>query len=108
MGVDRSDYIVYGWKMKYSDDIDYYDDKFQKYLEGHPDVDETLVIDGMCGEYAVFGTYVDHVEDDGDGWEFKELAFEDFDSAHLKELYKELFGTEPEGEPKLMIFSHFS
>lgn len=106
MGVDRTDYIIYGWKMEYSDK--YYEDKLLKYVEGHKNVNETLVVDGMCGDYAVFGTLIDHCDDDGEGWDFVELSFQDLDAEALKKLYKELFETEPVGEPKLLIFSHYS
>ena len=113
MSVDRSDYIIYGWKLPYElkdtkgENIDLWDDKFLPMIEGHPGEKFTLIIDGMCGKYNAFGLSVAQSNED---WEFEKLNFEDISSKkeQVKNKYKELFGTEIEEDPYLFIFSHFS
>lgn len=111
MSVERTDYIVYGWKLPYelkneNGKIDLWADKFLPYIEGHKGETFTLVSDGMCGSYNVFGKLLAHATDDGDGWGFKNLDLSNLNPIEVKEKYKELFNSEP-SEPCLFIFSHF-
>lgn len=118
MGVERTDYIVYGYKLPYEirnsngDEIDFYEDyenekenKFLPLIEGHEGEEFTIVSDGMSAEYNVFGLLIK--QSDYDGWGFIELNFGNFDSEKVKSKYKELFECEIKEEPKLIIFSHF-
>lgn len=113
MSVDRTDFIVYGWKLPYklkneNGEIDLWADKFLPFIEGHKGVEYTLISDGMSGEYNVFGKLIAHATDDGNGWGFKNLDFTATNSEEVKSKYKELFeiDTSP-SEPYLFIFSHF-
>jgi hypothetical protein len=116
MGVDRTDYIVYGWKLPYDfkdangDEIDWYDDKFLPYLEGHEGIKHTLIPDGMCGKYCVFGEIIDF--DNDDGWDFQELPLDIQptwnDENNLSKKFEEVFGVDAKELPKLFIFSHYS
>lgn len=115
MGVDRADYIVYGWKMPYElldkdgNEIDLWDPKFESSKCGFPGEEFTLVSDGMCGEYNVFGLRLLHLDDEGEGWDFVNLdVLQSLDSEKVKSRYTELFGIEPTSEPTLFIFSHYS
>ena len=114
MGVDRSDYIMYGWKLPYEildnegNEIDLWDDKFESVMYQFPDEKFLLVSDGMCGDYNAFGLRVLYCDDDGEGWDFVNLDISSFDSEKVKSKYVELFGIEPTTEPTLFIFSHFS
>jgi hypothetical protein len=115
MGVDRIDYIVYGWKLPYKIEgkngkINIWDDKFLPLIEGRQGEKHFICVDGMCGKYVVFGILIDS-SDDYEGWTFQELNIHtienNFDN-ELKNRYIDLFESEPQSNPKLLIFSHFS
>jgi hypothetical protein len=113
MSVDRTDYIVYGWKLPYEmknskgDQIDFWDDKFLPMIEGHEDEAYSLIIDGMMGEYTVFGIVIEQ-DEDGNGWDFVHLSGVRVNHDHLKDKYREIFDVEGEvADPYLFIFSHF-
>jgi len=113
MSVDRTDYIVYGWKLPYEmknskgEKIDFWDDKYLSMIEGHPDEIYSLIIDGMMGEYIVFGIVIKQ-DEDGNGWNFIHLKNPMFDPNELKESYREVFDVEGEvADPYLFIFSHY-
>ena len=114
MGVDRSDYIMYGWKLPYEildnegNEIDLWDEKFESVKCGFPGEEFRLISDGMCGEYNVFGLRMLYLDED-DGWDFVNLdILQSIDSDKVKSKYVELFGIQPTTEPTLFIFSHFS
>lgn len=114
MGVDRSDYIIYGWKLPYKVftpdgvEIDLWDDpKFLPYIEGHKGIDHTLIIDGMSGEYTAFGDWIAS-GNDSIGFEFIELEFSQLNPESTKNKFKEVFGFDPPGEPKILVFTHWS
>ena len=114
MGVDRSDYIVYGWKLPYEildtegNEIDVYDEKFESMMCGFEGEDYTLICDGMCGNYNVFGLNVQSCDGEYEGWDFVNLDIASCDAEKVKSKYVELFGIYPTTEPTLFIFSHFS
>ena len=116
MGVDRTDYIVYGYKLPYelkneNGKIDLWDDKFLPMIEGHQGEEFTLVSDGMCGQYNVFGIRIESGGDKYEGWDFVHLDFKNLDAEKVKSKYREVFELkedEPIAEPYLFIFSHFS
>lgn len=114
MGVDRSDYIIYGWKLPYEildtegKEIDLYHEKFESMMCGFEEEEYTLISDGMCGNYNVFGIPILYCNEEYEGWDFVEIDIQKFDADKVKAKYKEMFKTEPETEPKLFIFSHFS
>ncbi len=118
MGVDRSDHIVYGWKLPYDlkdsngNKIDFWDKKFLSMIEGHPGEEFTIIIDGMSGKYVVFGLKVESCYDDsGEGWDFTNLDINDFDAEDVKSEYRKVFELKEDEiitEPYLFIFSHYS
>jgi len=70
MGVDRTDYLMYGAKVDY-DAVDY--DKHGTEMEGRPVRAFDLVVDNMSGKYAVAGKIVAQ-SDPYDGLEFTEIT----------------------------------
>lgn len=117
MGVNRKDYIIYGWKLPYNmkdkdgNKIDPYDGEFVKYNDNENEGEITLIEDGMCGEYMVFGYLVKAYGSDTDwyeGWGFAELDTDAIDKAYLETLFDKLFGHKDDMKPKLFIFSHYT
>lgn len=88
--------------------IDLYDEKFESIMCGFEAEDFTLITDGMCGKYNVFGLSVQQCNDEYEGWDFVNLDIASFDAEKVKSKYNELFGIYPTTEPTLFIFSHFS
>ena len=110
MGLYRTDYIVYGWKlpllMKDKDDnlINFWDDKFVPYTEGHKGVEYTIVRD-FDKKHLVFGKVMGV---NCDGWDYENLNLI-LDAEEVKNKYKEVFGVEGVvAEPYLFIFSHWN
>lgn len=114
MGVDRTDYIVYGYKLppdlkNEKGKIDFWDDKFLPMIEGHPGEEFIIVNDGMMGEYTIFGIKIKSADEDT-GWDFVTLDLKTLDPEKVKKRYREVFelNDEPGAEPYLFIFSHYS
>lgn len=119
MGVDRTDYIVYGWKLPYDiqdangQNIDFWDNKFRPMIEGQRGVIHTIVRDGMTRDYTVFGVRIKSDHDQNVGWEFEHLDIMGFDQEELIADFRRLFNPSEEfikaiGKPTVFIFSHFS
>jgi hypothetical protein len=109
MGVDRTDHIVYGWKLPFDIEVD--EDKCLPMIEGHEGEEFTIIQDGMGGEYTVFGLTLNSGGDKYEGWDFVHLDFRKLDTEKVKAKYREVFNipqTEAITEPYLFIFSHFS
>lgn len=111
MSIDRTDYIVYGWKLPYDmkdskgQEIDFWDEKFIPMIEGHKGEEYSLIIDQMMGEYIVFGKVI--AEDD-EGWNFTYLTNIVQDSEKLMNKYREVFNVSGRiSEPYLFIFTHY-
>jgi hypothetical protein len=112
MGVDREDYIIYGYKFPAYIDKDgkkwYWDD--EKYEE-YSDADEgemIFIVDGMNGEYAVFGKLIQKAD------EFEGLSMEVLEEPETDEqeklinLAEELFGEHTTiGAPSYIVFTHW-
>lgn len=120
MGVDRTDYIIYGFKMKPSDlkskGINIHDYKFLPYIEGHHGVKEVIVYDYMSGRYVVFGRLINRAEDH-EGTNFTTISFQDFfndeERDFVTDTFRKLFGESvyndlEEDEPQIFVFSHYS
>jgi hypothetical protein len=117
MGVSRTDYIVYGWKLpsdikdKDGKVIDFWDEKFLPYIEGHLGVKYIFISDGMCGDYCVFGKKLNVQRDDEyEDTNFKELDISpsNLNSMEAFSKYLEVFGMGAETPPAVLVFSHFS
>jgi len=114
MSVNRTDYIVFGWKLPYElknskgERINFYDDdKYLPMIEGHPNEPYSLIIDGMSGDYIVFGKIIAEADDD-EGWGFNYLTNLIQDPYELISKYHEVFDVKGIiAHPHLFIFSHF-
>jgi hypothetical protein len=120
MGVDRTDYIVYGFKLHPNDlkakGISIHDDKYLPYMEGHPDIVDVIVYDAMSGKYVVFGNLINKAEEH-EGTIFTTISYKDFfddeERRRVTDKFKELFGDAvygdlEEDEPQMFVFSHYS
>jgi hypothetical protein len=121
MGVDRTDYIIVGYKMNPEElkekGINTWDDKYLPFIEGHPGVPYALINDGMSGEYAVFGKVIQRAEE-WEGFKFQEITAADFatvssfEAVALADKVVELFGAvythDNIPKPSMFVFSHFS
>jgi len=114
MGVDRSDYMIYGYKLP----ADYFEskgielfegDKYMPYIEGWKGEDYSIVNDQMCGKYVVFGYSIAYAN--SNGFDFTELPSDGWPVKpdQVKEKFKEVFGFTDEslGEPKVLLFTHY-
>lgn len=107
MGVDRTDYLMFGVKLDY-DVFDW--DKHEAEAEGGPDAAFDLVQDGMCGKYVVAGKIIAR-SDPYDGIEFREIAASDLpqDVPLLAKTVSDKMGVPlASTDFKLFLFSHFS
>ncbi len=118
MGVDRSDYLVYGWKMPYEVD----DQLSEEYWDDVNEYDINFIADGMSGKYIVFGSVIASADDPSEGWGFVEL--DNLKPTFAPEIFGEfgeVFGKYSEKSladilktynipetPKLLLFSHYS
>lgn len=107
MGVYRTEYIIYGWKLPYDigkdQELDLYE--IDEILESP----FSLIVDGMMGKYCVFGEIINQTSDEG--WEFTILDLEKMDSQKLIDKYKEIFKLNSEEivtDPYLFVFTHYS
>lgn len=115
MGVDRTDYIVYGYKLPYrienkNEEIDLWDEKFLPMIEGHQGEEFTIVRDVVLEKYVVFGKLIERCEGGYVGWDFVHLDIDQLDAEKVKSKYREVFELEEDesiAEPHLFIFSHF-
>lgn len=114
MGVDRSDYLIYGYKLPAdylkSKGIEIFEgDKYMPYIEGWKGEDYAIVHDQMAGKYCVFGYSVAYAN--SNGFKFVELPPDGWPvtADQIKEKFKEVFDfVDGElGEPKVLLFTHY-
>jgi hypothetical protein len=119
MGVERTDYIVFGFKMNPEllkrKRINIWDDKYLPFIEGHKGVPDVFVYDGMNEEYAVFGKLINRAEEH-EGVNFTTISYKDFfdveESSRVIGKFIELFGEDmldelDDDEPQMFVFSHY-
>lgn len=114
MSIDRTDYIVYGWKLPYDmkdskgNKISFWDEKFLPMIEGHKGEEYSIIIDNMCGNYIVIGKVLASTKE-SDGWNFIPLKYWDSsEREELKDKYRKMFDIEGGvADPYLFIFTHF-
>ena len=102
MGLDRTDYIIYGWKLPVKmDGFDYWDDKYLPYIEGHPGEDYTIVLEEE-NKFLAFGKLIGIAET----WDTN-INIKDLNPKEVQKKYQEVFETdEISSEPYLFIFTN--
>lgn len=107
MGVDRTDYIIYGYKLiDELNELDLWDDKFMKYIEWS--TDSLALIDGGMNDSPTMFGFVIESADEYEGFDVIELDFnvDKNKKEVLIEKAKELFNITT--DPKYFVFSRFS
>lgn len=118
MSVDRTDYIIIGYKMPYGvklksgemlNNLIWDDEKYLPFVEGWINEDFRIVSDGMSGNYIAFGLEISS-SDEYRGFDFIELEINTNDFDRVRSRANELF---PDlefdfSQPKALIFSHYS
>jgi len=96
MGVDRKDYVMFAVDIN-DKKIDFYDDgneKYLPYIEGHSDVEFSIVDDCMSRRYCFFGKIIKSAED-YDGFDREPIDIDDYTINKIKnqigEEYYQLF-----------------
>jgi len=117
MSIDRTDYIIYGWKLPHDmkdsngKNFDYWDDKYLSMIDGH-EGEEFIIVRCDGGDVDVaFGKLLAVGGDEELGWGFTPLNFEGLDEEKVKNKYRKLFFLEANEEiadPYVFIFSRFS
>jgi hypothetical protein len=118
MGMERTDYIVYGYKFDNIDNVrdinnvqfDMWDEKYLPMVEGHLDEPYSLIT-GEGDVHLVFGKILE-MSGDREGWDYVDLSkVGEKMTIDVMYKYKEIFFV-PEGQevpmPKLFIFSTWS
>jgi hypothetical protein len=62
----------------------------------------------MCGAFTVFGECLASGGDEDEGWRFDEIKNSNLTNEELVDKYVDIFGSAPDENPKLMIFTLFS
>lgn len=117
MSIDRTDYLIIGYKFPADftsksgvklGQIIYEDDKYLSIFEGWKDEPFTIVADGMTSKYIVFGKTL-ATSDTYTGFEFTELSVDLDDYRLVQNKAKELFADYDYvfAKPQLLIFSHY-
>lgn len=119
MGVDRTAYVIAGYKMPgkmhhqtTGEKLEVYEDKFMRYVEGRKDEKFSIIHDGMCGNYTAFGVVLVSLGDHDGDTEFEEIDLDSIFFEEIKAKYIELFGDylPPDAQlyPKILAFNHYS
>lgn len=120
MGVDRTSYLLYGFKVEDEDKMDIIDgEHYEDLMEEEPyssmfnnsDSDQTIIYDGMCGEYIYVGLKLAEIDEYDDN-ETVELSIEELTklNAKLKKAMEKwpdyLVDLFKDDTPKLYFFIH--
>jgi hypothetical protein len=107
MGVDRTDYLMFGADMGTGT---FDRDKLEAEMEGAPKRRFDIVYDGMCGKYCIAGKIIAK-SDPYEGIEMMKINPEnlDVDRAALAATVSDAFGRKLSADDfSLILFSHFS
>ncbi len=120
MGVDRTSYLLYGFKVEDEDkmkiiDVEHYEDLMEEEpyssIFNNVDSDQTIISDAMCGEYIYVGLKLAEIDEYDDN-ETVELSIEELTKLNdkLKKAMKEwpdyLVDLFKDDTPKLYFFIH--
>jgi hypothetical protein len=102
MGVDRTDYVIYGANVGASN-VSW--DDFEREMEGHPEAKFDIVYDGMSGNYAYAGKIIavsDDHEGFGDG-----VSLNPVDESHIAAMW-EVIQAFPDLKLNMNSFGYFA
>jgi len=107
MGIDRTDYLIVGWKLN--------PDLYRELDIAATDSGQ-FIYDYMSGKYLVFGNVIAHTEEP-EGFDFttiepEQLIMTDYEIFEMKQNFmsltdRRLMECAEETVPKAMLFSHF-
>jgi len=112
MGLYRTDYIIYGYKLPFEIKnkkglINLWDNKFLPFIEGHKGENFILLRDYNNNAFGLkLATANQNV-----GWDFFHLDFKNLDAEMVKNKYRDVFELEDDealAEPYLFILSNFA
>lgn len=119
MGIFRTDYFIYGYrlipkelKLIDSREFNIWDEKYLRFSEGRPGVKYSLLNDQMLNEYIVFGQVI--AKSDENGFDFVEVNFYDskLNYSELQttflEIFKDYLPDNKIPNPKLFLFTNLS
>jgi len=113
MGIYKTSHVVFGWKLpcdlqdKHGNKINVYEEEFLPYIEGHPGIPETIIKDGVRGDYVVFGLPLASVSDSGD-FQYFDVPSKEY-ACGLRIKFEQLFKIDsPIEDPVLLLFIHGS
>lgn len=107
MGVDRTDYLMFGTDIGPEA---FERDEFEAEMDGAPERRFDIVYDGMSGKYAIAGKII-ATSDPYDGFEMAKIdpGKLDVDRAALAAAVSDAFGRQLSADDfSLILFSHFS
>lgn len=107
MGVDRTDYLMFGADMGTEA---FERDDLEAEIDGAPGARFDVIYDGMCGKYCIAGKII-AISDPYEGFEMAKIdpKMADFDPVELAEKVSEAFGRKlVASDFSLILFSHFS
>ena len=121
MSVDRTTYLLYGFKFTKEKDLDVIDDNWEDLMESgptndlfnDPDSKQILVYDGMCGNYAYIGLKLAEIDEYCDDECCVEIPKDDLEGLE-NQLYLGMDSWPPylqdsckDKTPGLYLFVHF-
>lgn len=107
MGVDRTDYLMFGADMGTEA---FERDDFEAEIDGAPGARFDVVYDGMCGKYCIAGKII-ATSDPYEGFEMAKIDLNavGFNPADIAASVSEAFGRKMlPSDFALILFSHFS
>ena len=118
MSIDRTSYLLYGFKVTDKNQIEVFDDHYEDLLEEKPysnmfnntKSEQTIVYDYMCGEYIYIGLRLASVDEDDE----TPVELSESDLHNLNEKLNNCMSNWPDYlvdmfkniEPKLYLFIH--
>lgn len=119
MSVDRTSYLLYGFKVEDEKQMAVFDDHYEELMEEKPfselfnnsESDQTIIFDYMCGNYTYIGIKLAEADEyDDDGYvEIDKERLNNVDKElkeHMKNWPDYLLTLFNDVEPKLYFFIH--
>jgi hypothetical protein len=107
MGIYRTDYLIYGWKLN-KEQVTDFDTLYFKSQDGELDVNSEIIDHGehKNREFFYYGITMKSSDRD-DAWDGYIINSDNIDKNQLKQEYKKVFGLSPIEDPQIIIMSSF-